>query len=116
LSAPFLRASVPELHKKLQTMCVHTHISEIHDSELAEARHDLAANLVGDVKLSQGHVRRAEHGVLGGHHGGGLGDETSGLVRLSRRLMGGAIVEMMVDGELPQLLAMMRTTCRSLAP
>jgi hypothetical protein len=47
------------------------HISEVHDAELSKRRDDLAANLVRDVELGQGHVRRAEHGVLLGCHGGG---------------------------------------------
>jgi hypothetical protein len=51
---------------KLAKLTKTTYIPEVHDTELSESRYDLAADLVGDVELGQGHVRRAEHGVLGG--------------------------------------------------
>jgi hypothetical protein len=38
-------------------LVVGTHVSEVHDAELSKRRDDLAANLVGNVELGQGHVR-----------------------------------------------------------
>lgn len=103
-------ASIRKLQPKLQKTAANTHISKIHDTQLSKARHDLAAYLVGNVQLGQGHVRRAEHGVLGGRHDGGSRDKTWGKACLSRGEMGGAICEMVVDGELPRTPAMMRRT------
>jgi hypothetical protein len=60
--------------------CV-AYISEVHDAELSKRRDDLATDLVGDVELGQGHVRRAEHGILLRCHGGGK--ETSRPERLA---------------------------------
>lgn len=116
LSAPCSIASIQKLCWKLHNTSTHTHISEIHDPKLSKGRDNLVANLVGDVKLGQGHVRGAEHGVLGGRHDGGSRDKTWTVACLSRGVMGAdAICEMVVDGELPRTPAMMRRT-RSLAP
>ena len=66
-----------------------THISEIHYSKLSKRRDDFATYLVGDVELRQGHVRRAEHGILGGRHDGRSTDKRSECIRrLFRELRG----------------------------
>lgn len=50
-----------------------TYVSELDFSYLAQSTDNLTPYLVGDVKLGQGHVRRAEQGILGNAH-----DEKSG--------------------------------------
>lgn len=47
-----------------------TYISEVHDTKLPQRRDNLAANLISDVELGQGHVRRAEQRILLGRHDG----------------------------------------------
>ena len=46
-----------------------TYITEIHDTHLTKRTDNLTANLVGNVELGQGHVRRAEQGLALTHHG-----------------------------------------------
>jgi hypothetical protein len=77
-----------------------TYVAEIHASELAQCRNDLAANLIGNVQLRQGHVRRAEHGVLWWRHRGSSRDRSSGEVRVSREMVGAGLV-VMVDEVMP---------------
>lgn len=50
-----------------------TYVSELDFSYLSQSTDNLTPYLVGDVKLGQGHVRRAEQGILGNAH-----DEKSG--------------------------------------
>ena len=98
LSASNIIKPVPEPLKKLQNTSVCAHISEVHDTKLSKARNDLTANLVGNVQLGQGHVRRAEHGVLAGRHGGGSGRQDWGYGVLVPGFDGGEVCEMVVDG------------------
>ena len=45
-----------------------TYITEVHDAQLSECADDLSSDLVGDIELGQGHVRRAEQRILMGSH------------------------------------------------
>ena len=48
------------------------YISELHHTQLAERRNDLAAYFIGDIKLGQRHVLRPEQRFLLGRHLDGL--------------------------------------------
>ena len=50
--------------KELKT----THISKLDLSQLSKSTDNLATDLVGNVELCQGHVRRAEQGIFVGTH------------------------------------------------
>lgn len=50
-----------------------TYISKLHLPYLSQSTDYLTSNLVGDVKLGQGHVRRAEQGILGNAHDENIG-------------------------------------------
>lgn len=45
-----------------------TYISKIHGSKLAQSADNLASDFIGDIELRQGHVRRAEQGILWWRH------------------------------------------------
>ena len=45
-----------------------TYISKLYLANLTQRTDNLPANFICDVKLSQGHVRRAEESVLGDPH------------------------------------------------
>jgi hypothetical protein len=77
VSLPVHRVSPPKLPAQLRAALWRTYVSKVHGSKLSKCGHDLAANLVGDVQLRQGHVRRAEHGVLWGRHYGSSRDTSS---------------------------------------
>lgn len=49
-----------------------TYVSEVHDAQLSERTDNISSNLVGNVELRQGHIRRAEQRVLWRRHGGGV--------------------------------------------
>jgi len=53
-----------------------THISKVHDAQLAESTDDLSTNLIGYVELRQAHLRRAEEGIFLRHDGDGGGSVT----------------------------------------
>lgn len=81
-----------------------TYIAKVHDAERSQSGNNLASDFVGDVELRQGHVRRAEHGVLLGRHAGSAGTKCAG--------SGGLVIRsavwwrlwcvVMKDGELPR--------------
>ncbi len=50
-----------------------SHISKLNLPDLPKSADDFPAYFIGDVELGQGHVRRAEEGVLGDRHGEGKG-------------------------------------------
>ena len=45
-----------------------TYVSELHLAYLTQGTYNLPANFICNVELGQGHVRRAEEGVLGDPH------------------------------------------------
>lgn len=45
-----------------------TYVSKLHLADLTQRTDNLPANLICNVKLGQGHVRRAEKSVLGDPH------------------------------------------------
>ena len=45
-----------------------TYISKLHLTNLPQSAHNFSTNFVGNVELGQGHVRRAEEGVLRDAH------------------------------------------------
>lgn len=65
-----------------------THITKVHDPQLSESAYHLAAYLVGDIELRQGHVRRAEQRILLRRHIGGLTDWQLSVVDGGLRLLG----------------------------
>lgn len=44
------------------------YISKVDDAKLSERTDGITTDLVGNVELDQGHVRRAKHGILGSCH------------------------------------------------
>ena len=45
-----------------------TYVSKLHLTDLTQGTDNLPANLICNVKLCQGHVRRTEESVLGDPH------------------------------------------------
>ena len=45
-----------------------TYISELNFTHFTQSTDDLSTNLIGNVELGQGHVARAEEGILGDRH------------------------------------------------
>lgn len=75
------RLPQPDIVLSLRNKCHQidrlTYVSKLNFTQLSQRTHDFSTDLVGDVKLRQGHVRRAEEGILLGRHDGGYSDRTS---------------------------------------